>query len=132
MSLRRATTPDAMLDLGREAAALVAPGTEIPLEMVLQAAREGDESVLAILDRAAHTFGLALNQLNCAFNPEKIILAGFFKVFGGLFLDRLEQSLKAFAPPGGAPVVVNSTLGTFNGALGAAALAVHEWKPLPH
>lgn len=26
-------------------------------------------------------------------------------------------------------LVANSTMGEFNGALGAAALAVHEWKP---
>ena len=87
--------------------------------------------MLGFLDRVAEAFGLALNQLNVAFNPEKIILAGAFTVFGDVFLRRLEQSLAAFAPPGAAPVVVNSQLGPFNGALGAAALAVHEWKPVP-
>ena len=29
----------------------------------------------------------------------------------------------------GAPQVVDSELGSFNGALGAAALALHQWKP---
>jgi glucokinase len=104
---------------------------EAPLEVLLQAALAGDKVVLEFLDRVAHAFGLALNQLNCAFNPEKIILAGAFTVFGDIFLRRLEESLKTFAPPGGAPVVVNSQLGPFNGAIGAAALAVHEWKPVP-
>jgi hypothetical protein len=28
------------------------------------------------------------------------------------------------------PEIVNSTMGEFSGALGAAALAVHEWKPV--
>jgi len=27
------------------------------------------------------------------------------------------------------PMILNSTMGEFNGALGAAALAVHQWKP---
>jgi N-acetylglucosamine repressor len=111
---------------------LVAPGTELPVEALLEAAKAGDKAVLGILDRAALTFGLALNQLNCAFNPEKIILAGVLTVFGDLFLQRLVESLKTFAPPSGIPHVVNSTLGSFNGALGAAALAVHEWKPSSH
>ncbi len=109
---------------------LAAPGTEVSLAGLLQAAEAGDKAVLGILDRAAQTFGLALNQLNCAFNPEKIILAGVFTTFGDVFLRRLNQNLKAFAPDSGVPPVVNSKLGDFNGALGAAALAVHEWKPV--
>ena len=108
-----------------------APSPEAPVEALLQAALAGDKVVLGFLDRVAEAFGLALNQLNVAFNPEKIILAGAFTVFGDVFLRRLERSLAAFAPPGGPPVVVNSQLGPFNGALGAAALAVHEWKPVP-
>jgi glucokinase len=109
--------------------ALVVPGTETSPEALLQAAKAGEPQVLAVLDRTAHAFGLALNQLQCAFNPEKIILAGVFTVFENLFLDRLREQLKHFAPASGVPVVVNSALGEFNGALGAAALAVHEWKP---
>jgi N-acetylglucosamine repressor len=96
-----------------------------------RAALAGDKAVLGFLDRAARAFGLVLNQLNCVFNPERIIVAGAFTIFGETFLGRLQQSLNAFAPPGGAPAVVNSQLGPFNGAIGAAALAVHEWRPVP-
>jgi predicted NBD/HSP70 family sugar kinase len=108
---------------------LVVPGTEAPLESLRQAAQDGDPEVLAILDRAAQAFGMTFNQLQCAFNPEKIILAGVFTVFEGLFLERLQKHLNHFATPSGVPMAVNSGLGEFNGALGAAALAVHEWKP---
>jgi glucokinase len=107
------------------------PDADAPIEALLHAAVAGDKVVLGFLDRVAQAFGLVLNQLNCAFNPEKIILAGAFTGFGDRFLRPLEQSLRAFAPPGGAPTVVNSQLGSFNGAIGAAALAVHEWKPVP-
>lgn len=107
------------------------PKADAPLEVLLQAALAGDKVVLGFLDRVAQVFGLVLNQLNCAFNPGKIILAGAFTVFGEIFLKRLEQNLNTFAPPGGAPRVANSQLGPFNGAIGAAALAVHEWKPVP-
>jgi predicted NBD/HSP70 family sugar kinase len=108
-----------------------APRTEVSVEALVQAALAGDEIVLEFLDQVAHAFGLALNQLNCAFNPQKIILAGAFTVFGEVFLRRFQQCLNAFAPSSGAPLVVNTQLGPFNGAMGAAALAVHEWKPLP-
>ncbi|HEY5910643.1 MAG TPA: ROK family transcriptional regulator [Verrucomicrobiae bacterium] len=111
-----------------------APGArsaEAPVEALLQAARAGDAVVLGFLDRVAGAFGLVLNQLHCSFNPEKIILAGALTDFQEVFFKRLEQSLRVFAPPSGPPLVVNSHLGAFNGALGAAALAVHEWKPVP-
>ena len=108
-----------------------APDADAPVEALLQAAVAGDKVVLAFLDRVAQAFGLVLNQLNCAFNPEKIILAGAFTAFGDRFLRPLGQSLSAFAPPNGPPAVVNSQLGPFNGAIGAAALAVHQWKPVP-
>ncbi len=117
---------------GREEDSGAAPTAEAPPEDLVKAAQAGDKVVLGFLDRVTQAFGLVLNQLNCAFNPEKIILAGAFTVFGDLFLRPLEQNLNAFAPPGGAPKVVNSQLGSFNGAIGAAALAVHEWKPIPH
>jgi N-acetylglucosamine repressor len=112
--------------------AFLVPGTGLSAEALLQAAQAGDPDVLAILDRVARTLGLALNQLDCAFNPEKIILAGVLPFFGDPFLQRLQQNLKAFATGPHTPAVVYSTLGTFNGAIGAAALAVHEWKPQTH
>ena len=114
-----------------EADAQGAPAAEAPPEDLLKAALAGDKVVLGFLDRVAQAFGLVLNQLDCVFNPEKIILAGAFTVFGNLFLQPLEQSLDTFAPHSGPPVIVNSQLGPFNGAIGAAALAVHEWKPMP-
>jgi len=100
-------------------------------ESLLQASLAGDKVVLGFLDHAAEALGLVINQLNCTFNPQKIILAGAITVFGDLFLHRLEHYVRTFAPGGSAPDIFNSQLGPFNGALGAAALAVHEWKPVP-
>ncbi len=105
-------------------------GMEAASQALVKAARAGDSRVLEMLDRVTQALSVVLNQLQCAFDPAKIILAGRFTVFEDLFLDRLQRSLKLFAVPSGTPAVVNSTLGDFNGALGAAALAVHQWKPL--
>ncbi len=102
---------------------------EVTVKQLVEAAQAGDKRVLQVLDNAARTFGLALAQLNCAFNPEKIIMAGAFTAFGDLFLDRLNHYAKDCLMEGSTMRVVNSTLGEFNGAFGAAALAVHEWKP---
>jgi glucokinase len=104
--------------------------TDATHHSLVKAAQSGDQRVLGILDRLANAIAVVLNQLQCAFDPQKIILAGAFPIFGDLFLNRLHDELKRLAPPSGAPLVANSTLGDFNGALGAAALAVHEWKPI--
>jgi glucokinase len=109
----------------------MATRTHSSWQPLAEAALAGDNQVLAILDRTAQALAVLLNQLQCAFDPEKIILAGVFTIFEDLFLRRLKQNVSQFGLSPALPQVVNSTLGEFNGALGAAALAVHEWKPLP-
>jgi len=108
-----------------------ASGGDPPEESVVASAWVGDAAGKTFLEGTAQALGLVLSQLNCAFGPEKIILAGVFPSFGDWFLGRLEEHLRELAPPAGPPVVVYSQLGAFNGAVGAAALAVHRWKPAP-
>lgn len=77
----------------------------------------------------ARTFALVLCQLNLAFNPAKIILAGAITSLGDSFLQLLNNQIEQCDHSPERPTIVNSTLGDFNGALGAAALAVHQWRP---
>jgi predicted NBD/HSP70 family sugar kinase len=81
------------------------------------------------LEEAARTFAIVLSQLHFAFNPAKIILAGVITTMGESFLRELREQIAQFSPSPETVNLVNSTLGDFNGALGAAALAVHQWKP---
>jgi predicted NBD/HSP70 family sugar kinase len=100
-------------------------------EAVAAAAREGNEAVRGVLERAAQSLGWVVCQLDAAFNPEKVILAGPLVALGDALLEPLRKSVAEFCgqPQQDLPVVVDSGLGSFNGALGAAALALHEWKP---
>jgi N-acetylglucosamine repressor len=107
----------------------IAPGTEVPLEYFVQAAQAGDKSVNDFLEEIAAKISLVLGQLICVFDPELIVLAGSLPMLGDSFLGRLKEALKKFPFLSNGPRVVYSALGEFNGALGAAALAVHEWKP---
>jgi N-acetylglucosamine repressor len=106
-------------------------GGEFNLGQLLKAARDGDETIVKLLERIATTLGLVISQLNRAFNPGKIILAGVFPAFGAGFLEKVRHSFRDFSRSEDLPRLVVSDLGEFNGALGAAALAVHEWKPAP-
>jgi len=115
---------------GKEKPLYAQLGAEFSLARLLQAEREGDEMIVKLLERMASTLGLVAAQMNRAFNSGKIILAGAFPAFGGAFLERVRKSFQEFSRSEDLPRVVVSDLGEFNGALGAAALAVHEWKPL--
>ncbi len=103
----------------------------IEFEDVVQAARVGDEMVLGILNGVAQTLGWAACQIDMVFNPQKIILAGPLVALGEAFLGPFQEYIMKFCSElhQKSPIVVASELGSFNGALGAAALALHEWKP---
>jgi N-acetylglucosamine repressor len=105
----------------------IAPGTEVPLEYFIQAAQAGDKIVNRFLRDLGGKLGLMLSQLTSVFDPQKIILAGALPMFGEAFLKWIEETLRGLLPD--KPPLVYSALGEFNGALGAAALAVHEWRP---
>ncbi|HEX3717129.1 MAG TPA: ROK family transcriptional regulator [Verrucomicrobiae bacterium] len=104
-------------------------GGEFSISQLDKAAQDGNKNVEALLDRLARTLGLVISQLNCAFNPGKIILAGVFPAFGNPFLEKLRERFRAASRSENLPPLVISDLGEFNGAIGAAALAVHQWKP---
>ncbi len=104
----------------------------ITLEDVTQASRLGDPVVRRGLEGVAQTLGWVVCQMDSLFNPEKIILAGPLVIMlGESLLAPVRKAVAQFCSElhQEAPLVVDSELGNFNGALGAAALALHEWKP---
>ena len=100
-------------------------------EELVKAAQRGDKAVISVLSHVAQTLGWAICQIGALFNPQKIILAGPLVRLGESFFGPLRSEVARFCAGGQThiPVVESSELGSFNGALGAAALALHEWKP---
>jgi N-acetylglucosamine repressor len=98
---------------------------------VIRAARQRDKLTLEVLDVAAEMLGWAVAELALALNPSRIILAGPLTLLGDTLLLPLRKRAEAIlhGSGGDVPAIVNSTMGEYSGALGAAALAVHEWKP---
>ena len=70
-------------------------------------------------------------RFSAILNPEKVVLAGPLAALGQAFFEPLNEHAKTISSAlhQEAPIVTGSELGVFNGALGAAALALHEWKP---
>jgi predicted NBD/HSP70 family sugar kinase len=98
---------------------------------VVRAAQQRDPLTVQIIEVAADMLGRAVSQLIFALNPAQVILAGPLTLLGGTLLYPLRErvALLLGASDSDMPAIVNSTMGEYNGALGAAALAVHEWKP---
>jgi predicted NBD/HSP70 family sugar kinase len=105
--------------------------TPIDFEEISQAAKAGDQEVLEALKPVAQTLGWVMCQISALLDPQKIILAGPLVKLNEVLLVPLREAVNQFCELAHQepPQVVFSQLGEFNGALGAAALALHEWKP---
>lgn len=104
----------------------------VTLADLVCAVQQRDPLTTRIIGAAATCLGWAIGQLALVVDPKKVVLAGPLTALGDVMLkpvrDGAEDVLAAAELS--APEIVNSTMGEFSGALGAAALAVHEWKPV--
>jgi glucokinase len=103
----------------------------IPMEDLLRAVQQRDSLALLIIGEVAKCLGWAISQLLLIIDPVKIILAGPVTMLGEHLLQPVRAVTDSITPTEikRTAQIVNSAMGDFIGALGAAALAVHEWKP---
>lgn len=98
---------------------------------VLDAARQEDFLTRQIIQLAAEQLGWAVGELSFMLNPSQVILAGPLTLLGEIILNPLRECAQDVLRESEAdvPRIGNSTMGDYSGALGAAALAVGQWKP---
>lgn len=115
----------------KEKTLLAAQSEPLTFADVERAARQRDRLTVEIVEVAAHALGDAVAQLALALNPAQAILAGPLTLLGETMLQPLRKRAEEILRSAGAnvPGIVNSTMGEYSGALGAAALAVNEWRP---
>jgi N-acetylglucosamine repressor len=103
----------------------------VAIEDLLRAVQQRDPLALVIVGEVAKCLGWAISQLLFTIDPVKIMLAGPLTMLGEHLLQPLRATTDSLLPAENKRIaeIVNSTMGDFIGALGAAALAVHEWKP---
>jgi predicted NBD/HSP70 family sugar kinase len=124
----------AALERAREAkmkSILSANNAPLKFADIVRAAQQRDALTTQVLAVAAETLAQSVSQLVLTFNPSKVIFAGPLTLLGDTLLQPLRQRAEDLLHASGAdlPAIVNSTMGEYSGALGAAALGVHEWKP---
>ena len=104
----------------------------LSLEDMLRALQQRDQLASLVIGEAAKCLGWGIAHLSLVIDPEKIVLAGPLTLLGDSLLQPLRAMVESVLSlsESRVPEIVNSTMGEFSGALGAAALAVHEWKPV--
>ncbi|MDP3892073.1 ROK family protein [Nocardioides sp.] len=90
-------------------------------------AEAGDERTLHAIDQVADWMVRGCGTLVNLFNPEVLVLGGYFAVLGPWFSARLAEGLEdqVFAPDGGGVQVELSTLGFSSAVRGGALRATH-------
>jgi len=97
---------------------------ELTFDDIVSAVRAGDTFARALIEDAARIHGWVISELSALFDPQKIIIAGPLAELGEAFLAPVRKTVAEADLE-----ITASTLGRYNGALGAAALALHQWRP---
>jgi glucokinase len=94
-------------------------------ELVLQAARNGDEIACEIYAQAGFSLGIAAANICAALGPRRIILAGGVSKAGALLVDPMEKTMRArvHIMPVEQVEIVQAQLGDNAGVIGAACWA---------
>lgn len=90
---------------------------------IFDAAKEGDEAALIVVDKLAEYLGIAAAHIAAVTNPQVIVIGGGVSKAGRFLLDRIEEKFmaKAFKACQNAKFSL-ATLGNDAGMYGAAAL----------
>lgn len=104
--------------------------TPLTTKRIADAARAGEPLALEIMATAAARLGESLAILIDLFNPEKIVIGGFYPQVETLFAAPLQAALEreALAIPAKHCAIVPAQLGETIGSHGAVAAALHAWK----
>jgi len=99
-------------------------------EVVMKAAKDGDEAALRIWDQFGTALGIGMASLVNILNVEMIVLGGGVSLAWDLFIDKAVADLKkrALRAPAERVKVVKSVLGDDEGIMGASYLALNAGK----
>jgi predicted NBD/HSP70 family sugar kinase len=112
------------LAAGSRSALVEYPAQEITAEAVLDAAAAGDPLARLVVSETVDYLGLAIANLACIIDPERIVLSGDLKEYAGLFVEPIRSRIEGLVPT--LPEIVVSELGMDAAVLGAVAVVMRE------
>ena len=97
----------------------------INVELVLQAARQGDPLAVSIFERAGRYIGLAVANTLHTLAPRKVVFGGGVSAAGDLLLEPVRRTVKerVFLVPASQVEILPAELGDNGGLIGAALWA---------
>jgi predicted NBD/HSP70 family sugar kinase len=99
------------------------PG-KLTAEMVLEAARVGDPLAGAAVSEVADYLSIAIANLACVIDPERVVLSGDLAAYADMFTEPVRERIQGLVPA--MPEIVASVLGMDAAVLGAVAIAMRE------
>jgi predicted NBD/HSP70 family sugar kinase len=97
-------------------------------DIVVSRARRGDPRTLAAIQKAGTSLGLGLSSLINIFNPDAIVLGGYFAKLFPFLIEPIRRTVhqRVMAESLAACQVLRSELGLYAGAIGAAHLVIDQ------
>ena len=99
-------------------------GRTLAVDDVLAAARAGDALACAVIDETVDYLTIALANLACVIDPQRVIISGELAAHGDLFLEPIRRRLEGLLPV--LPEVVLSEMQLDAPILGAVITALRE------
>lgn len=96
----------------------------LTVERVLAAACEGDRLALAVVAETVDYLSLAVANLACILDPERIVISGELADFGELFIEPILERIRGLVPE--VPELVVTELKMDAPVLGAVAIALRQ------
>ena len=97
---------------------------KLTAEMVLDAARAGDALARAAMSEVIDHLSIAVANLICVVDPERIVLSGDLAAYANMFTGPVRERIQGLVPA--MPEIVASELGMDAAVLGAVAIAMRE------
>ncbi len=97
---------------------------QLTVQKVLAAGRKGDPLAKAVIQETVDYLSIAVVNLACILDPERIIISGDLAEFGDLFIEPIRARLEGVIPV--VPDIVLSDLGLDAPVLGAVATALRQ------
>ncbi|OZM56346.1 glucokinase [Lottiidibacillus patelloidae] len=107
---------------------ILASRGRLTAKYIAEAAYEGDELAIKMINKASFYLGLALGNYAVALNPSKIVVGGGLSHAGSILFEPIREYYKKFALPHltGNIDIVPAKLGNDAGVIGAAWLVVNN------